>query len=48
MPNGNAHEELIRQAYGAVGLDFSETAMVEAHGKFYFFQMSLHLFENLC
>ena len=36
MPNGEAHEALIRQAYGAVGLDLSGTAMVEAHGKTYF------------
>jgi hypothetical protein len=33
MPNGEAHEALIRQAYNAIGLDFDGTAMVEAHGK---------------
>ena len=33
MPNGEAHEALIRQTYGAIGLDMSETAMVEAHGR---------------
>lgn len=33
MPNGHAHEALIRQAYDAIGLDMSGTAMVEAHGK---------------
>jgi acyl transferase domain-containing protein len=32
MPEGEAHERLIRQAYDAIGLDMSETAMVEAHG----------------
>lgn len=36
MPNGEAHEALIRQAYGAIGLDMAGTAMVEAHGKTYF------------
>ena len=33
MPNGKAHEALIRQAYGVIGLGLSGTAMVEAHGK---------------
>jgi len=46
MPNGEAHEALIRQAYGAIGLDLSGTAMVEAHGKTYFLGMTLHFFEN--
>ncbi|KAH8596055.1 putative polyketide synthase [Bisporella sp. PMI_857] len=32
MPNGEAHVALIRQAYGAIGLDMAGTAMVEAHG----------------
>lgn len=40
MPNGKAHEALIRQAYSAIGLDLSGTAMVEAHGK------TLHFLEN--
>ena len=35
MPDGDAHEALIRQAYNAIGLEFSKTAMVEAHGKAY-------------
>jgi acyl transferase domain-containing protein len=34
VPNGKAHEALIRQAYSAAGLELSETAMVEAHGKY--------------
>jgi acyl transferase domain-containing protein len=32
MPNPKAHEALIRQTYKAVGLDLSQTAMVECHG----------------
>ena len=44
MPNGEAHEALIRQAYGAIGLDLSATAMVEAHGKAYFLGITLHSF----
>ncbi|KAJ4302895.1 Mycolipanoate synthase [Kalmusia sp. IMI 367209] len=32
MPEGEAHEALIRQAYDAIGLDLSATAMIEAHG----------------
>ena len=46
MPNGEAHEALIRQAYGAIGLDLSATAMVEAHGKTYFLGITLHYFGN--
>lgn len=46
MPNGDAHEALIRQAYGAIGLDLSGTAMVEAHGKYFFREMSLFDFEH--
>lgn len=46
MPNGEAHEVLIRQAYGAIGLDMAGTAMVEAHGKTYFLGMTLYFFEN--
>ena len=46
MPNGEAHEALIRQAYSAIGLDLSGTAMVEAHGRTYFLGMTLHFFEN--
>ena len=46
MPNGDAHEALIRQAYGAIGLDLSATAMVEAHGKTYFLGITLHFFED--
>lgn len=33
MPEGEAHERLIRQAYGSIDLDMSDTAMIEAHGK---------------
>lgn len=32
MPNSEAHEAVIREAYHAAGLRLSETAMVEAHG----------------
>ncbi|KAF2762537.1 putative polyketide synthase [Pseudovirgaria hyperparasitica] len=32
MPNGEAHEDLMRQAYDVIGLGMSKTAMVEAHG----------------
>lgn len=32
VPNSDAHEAVIRQAYMAAGLGLSETAMVEAHG----------------
>ena len=32
LPNPEAHEIVIRQAYDSAGLDMSETAMVEAHG----------------
>ena len=32
MPNSEAHQAVIRQAYDNAGLDLSETAMVEAHG----------------
>jgi acyl transferase domain-containing protein len=32
MPEGEAHERLIRQTYDSIGLDMSGTAMVEAHG----------------
>jgi len=32
VPNADAHEAVIRQAYNSAGLDISETAMVEAHG----------------
>ena len=32
MPNIEAHQAVIRQAYDNAGLDMSETAMVEAHG----------------
>lgn len=46
MPNGEAHEALIRQAYGAIGLDLSGTAMVEAHGKTYFLGITSHSFGN--
>ena len=46
MPNGEAHEALIRQAYDAIGLDLSATAMVEAHGKTYFLKIILHFFKN--
>ena len=46
MPDSEAHEALIRQAYDAIGLDFSGTAMVEAHGKAYFLGITLHFFEN--
>lgn len=40
MPNGEAHEALIRQAYSAIGLDMAGTAMVEAHGKSDFLGMT--------
>lgn len=43
MPNGEAHEALIRQAYGAIGLDMSGTAMVEAHGKIYSIEMTVNI-----
>jgi 3-oxoacyl-(acyl-carrier-protein) synthase len=33
MPEGEAHERLIRQAYSSIGLDMAGTAMIEAHGK---------------
>jgi len=33
MPEGEAHERLIRQAYESIDLDLSRTAMIEAHGK---------------
>ncbi len=46
MPNGEAHEALIRQAYGAIGLDMAGTAMVEAHGKIHILGMNLYFFEN--
>ena len=46
MPNGEAHEALIRQAYGAIGLDMAETAMVEAHGKSSFLVIALSFFLN--
>lgn len=46
MPNGEAHEALIRQAYGAIGLDMAETAMVEAHGKSSVLVMAFYFFEN--
>ena len=46
MPNGEAHEALIRQAYGAIALDMAGTAMVEAHGKTYFLRMTLYFLEN--
>lgn len=46
MPDGEAHEALIRQAYGAIGLDMAGTAMVEAHGKSYFLGVTLYFFEN--
>ena len=46
MPNGEAHEALIRQAYGAIGLDMAGTAMVEAHGRTHILGMTLHCFEN--
>ncbi|KAH8802447.1 putative polyketide synthase [Xylogone sp. PMI_703] len=32
VPDVDAHEAVIRQAYSSAGLDLSETAMVEAHG----------------
>lgn len=32
VPNPEAHEALIREAYQNAGLDFGETAMVECHG----------------
>jgi acyl transferase domain-containing protein len=32
VPNPDAHEAVIRQAYISAGLNISETAMVEAHG----------------
>lgn len=32
LPNPEAHDEVIRQAYKAAGLGMSDTAMVEAHG----------------
>ncbi|KAF2259662.1 putative polyketide synthase [Lojkania enalia] len=32
MPEGEAHERLIRQAYSSIGLDMAGTAMIEAHG----------------
>jgi acyl transferase domain-containing protein len=32
VPNADAHQAVIRQAYASAGLDLSETAMVEAHG----------------
>ena len=32
VPNADAHEAVIRQAYSSAGLDLSATAMVEAHG----------------
>ena len=32
MPNSEAHQAVIRQAYDNAGLDLSETAMLEAHG----------------
>lgn len=41
MPNGEAHEALVRQAYGAMGLELSGTTMMEAHGKTYFLGMTL-------
>ena len=46
MPNGEAHEALICQAYGAIGLDMAGTAMVEVHGKIYILGMTLYFFEN--
>jgi acyl transferase domain-containing protein len=33
MPEGEAHERLIRQAYSSINLDMASTAMIEAHGK---------------
>lgn len=32
MPNSDAHEALIRQAYKGAGLEMDETAVVECHG----------------
>jgi acyl transferase domain-containing protein len=32
VPNPEAHEALIREAYQNAGLDFGETAMIECHG----------------
>lgn len=32
VPNPEAHEAVIRQAYKSAGLDLLDTAMVEAHG----------------
>ncbi|KAH8433978.1 type I polyketide synthase [Aspergillus melleus] len=32
LPNPDAHDVVIRQAYKAAGLELSDTAMVEAHG----------------
>ncbi|KAM0522380.1 hypothetical protein ACHAPE_001969 [Trichoderma viride] len=32
MPNGEAQEELIREAYRSAGLDFKDTSYFEAHG----------------
>lgn len=32
IPNADAHESAVRQAYASAGLDFAKTAMVEAHG----------------
>lgn len=46
MPNGEAHEALIRQAYGAIGLDMAGTAMVEAHGKIRIFGMTLYFIKK--
>jgi acyl transferase domain-containing protein len=35
MPEGEAHERLIRQAYSSINLDMASTAMIEAHGKIF-------------
>lgn len=46
MPNGEDREALIRRAYGAIGLDLSGTAMVDAHGKTYIYVITFYFFEN--